>query len=223
MNITVDNKKIKVFHNKDIQFDFSNKNKCAIVGSSSILLNKEYGDLIDSHDTIVRFNSARVIGYEKHVGSKNDFRVLNGHTFAGTTDKIRFPEFDENFIPSLKGEKFLTTYWDINLLLTGIMRNVNKNDLYVFTPEFKKYCDSLVGHDRECSCGLLAIMFFISYFENVSLFGFNFYQEDNLENAHYYQKISSNTNTKPEDYHKFDGEKKLMEHLQSEGRVKLYE
>ena len=220
MKITVEDKKIEVFHNRDIQFDFSNKSKCAIVGNSSILLNKEYGDLIDSHDTIVRFNCARTEGYEKHVGSKNDFRVLNGHVFAGTTDKSRSPEFNENFIPSLTSEKFLITYFDVHLLLKGIIENVNKNELYFFNQEYKKYCDSLVGHDKESTTGILAVMFFISYFKNVSLFGFNFYKE-NIENAHYWEKTSPSADVNQ--FHKFDGEEKLIKYLQDEGRVKLYE
>ena len=71
-------------HNLLLNYDakilnlFVNKS-VAIVGSSGIVLNKEYGKLIDSFDIIVRINVARVKGFEKHVGSRTDVRFFNGH------------------------------------------------------------------------------------------------------------------------------------------------
>ena len=47
-----------------------------IVGSSNSLLNN-YGGLINSFQTVFRFNRAPLIGYEEHVGSKTNFRILS--------------------------------------------------------------------------------------------------------------------------------------------------
>lgn len=44
--------------------------KIAIVGNSPILLEKEYGEEIDAHDIVVRFNNFVIDGYEKHCGCK---------------------------------------------------------------------------------------------------------------------------------------------------------
>ena len=41
---------------------------CAVVGNSPIILEKEFGNDIDSHDVVIRFNIAETEGYEKHVG-----------------------------------------------------------------------------------------------------------------------------------------------------------
>ena len=45
---------------------------CILVGNGTSLLDKEQGDLIDSYDTVVRFNQCRISGYEKHTGRKTN-------------------------------------------------------------------------------------------------------------------------------------------------------
>ncbi|KAG5515764.1 hypothetical protein RHGRI_036720 [Rhododendron griersonianum] len=52
---------------------------CAVVGSSGILLQSENGDLIDSHEMVIRLNNARTSGFERHVGSKTTLSFLNSH------------------------------------------------------------------------------------------------------------------------------------------------
>ena len=61
-----------------------------VVGSGSILLEKEQGELIDSFDEVVRFNRAPTKGFEKFVGSKTTTRVANQHVFAGQPWKKRW-------------------------------------------------------------------------------------------------------------------------------------
>ena len=60
-------------------FDLSNN--IAIVGSNNTLLNNQYGEFIDTHDQVVRFNNSITEGYEKHVGKKTDIRISNGHVY----------------------------------------------------------------------------------------------------------------------------------------------
>jgi len=87
--------------------------KVAIVGSSAVLLEKEYGDIIDGYDTVIRFNRAPVVGYEKFVGSKTDLRVVNAHVFSNAscegderfkTAKLTQPK---NFIKELENSNIL--------------------------------------------------------------------------------------------------------------------
>lgn len=52
---------------------------CAVVGNSGILLKTEYGDLIDSHDFVIRLNNARTNGFQKHVGSKTSISFVNSN------------------------------------------------------------------------------------------------------------------------------------------------
>jgi hypothetical protein len=51
----------------------------ALVGNSELLLNSEYGDEIDKHDTIIRFNLADLNEkIKKHTGIKTSIRWING-------------------------------------------------------------------------------------------------------------------------------------------------
>lgn len=52
----------------------------AIVGNSPILLNEEYGDEIDQHDVVIRFNNFVIDGYEKHTGKKTTDICFNPYT-----------------------------------------------------------------------------------------------------------------------------------------------
>lgn len=57
----------------------SKYSSCAVVGNSGILLTKEFGDLIDSHEAVIRLNNARVQPYQKNVGSKTSISFVNSN------------------------------------------------------------------------------------------------------------------------------------------------
>jgi hypothetical protein len=46
--------------------------KILLVGNGSSMLDSKRKDLIDSYDTVVRFNSYKIEGYEEYVGTKTD-------------------------------------------------------------------------------------------------------------------------------------------------------
>lgn len=50
---------------------------CALVGNSGILKRTQFGQSIDKHEAVMRVNQAPVKGYEKYVGSKVTYRMLN--------------------------------------------------------------------------------------------------------------------------------------------------
>jgi len=47
-------------------------NDVVLIGNGPSVKKYEYGDLIDSYKTVVRFNWYHIDGYEKHVGTKTD-------------------------------------------------------------------------------------------------------------------------------------------------------
>ena len=69
-------------------------------GSVAVVLNgpmdKDYGTEIDQHDCIFRFNNFRTYGYEKEVGSRTTWWVVNGDANVGKTHQMPalcpFPE-----------------------------------------------------------------------------------------------------------------------------------
>lgn len=52
---------------------------CAVVGNSGILLQREYGGLIDSHEVVIRLNNAKTERYEQNVGVKTNISFVNSN------------------------------------------------------------------------------------------------------------------------------------------------
>jgi hypothetical protein len=50
---------------------------CAVIGNGGVLVHDEYGDAIDRHDAVFRFNDGPTQTFEKLVGSKTTFRIIN--------------------------------------------------------------------------------------------------------------------------------------------------
>lgn len=71
--------KVKIDRNDSQASAEKRYSSCAVVGSSGILLRRENGDLIDSHEMVIRLNNARTTGFERYVGSKTTLSFLNSH------------------------------------------------------------------------------------------------------------------------------------------------
>ncbi|KAI8500321.1 beta-galactoside alpha-2,6-sialyltransferase [Branchiostoma belcheri] len=52
-------------------------NSCAVVSSSHALRLHTYGQEIDSHDAVLRFNCAPTHNFENFVGNRTDIRMIN--------------------------------------------------------------------------------------------------------------------------------------------------
>ncbi|KAG6414762.1 hypothetical protein SASPL_122136 [Salvia splendens] len=52
---------------------------CAVVGNSGILLKSDHGNLIDSHEIVIRLNNARIRGFERNVGFKTNISFANSN------------------------------------------------------------------------------------------------------------------------------------------------
>lgn len=52
---------------------------CAVVGNSGILLKSDYGKTIDSHESVIRLNNARIRGFERNVGARTNISFVNSN------------------------------------------------------------------------------------------------------------------------------------------------
>ncbi len=87
----------------------------AVVGNSPILLEYKNGDYIDSHDVVIRFNTAELNGLEIHTGQKTTLRFV----------LLQMQEEHESFFDHLKEDSIIITK-PINQ-----DKLANKNDLIV--------------------------------------------------------------------------------------------
>ena len=209
-HIEINNNQFPVFYNSKCVLPFENKKTLAIVASSGTLLDTEYGDEIDKHDVVVRFNAARIKGFEKNVGTKTDVRILNGHAFNNSTgNDICFG--DNNFIPTLENECFIIKSFSSQEFIEGTIMHSNKNYLNFLHPSFLGYCNSLVS-SPEASCGLMGIMLALTLGYKPTLYGYGFYKESN-DRVHYWEEVNPNWKSEGTS-HKFKEEEELIKNFE---------
>ena len=183
---------------------------CAVIGNSPILLDKDYGKDIDSHDLIIRCNLGRVDGFEDKVGSQTDFRFVACKSF--TREKLDTHKgYDFKFLPSLNNQHFFIRYDKPNPrgLIGGMINNYKGNNkIHYVLPDFVKQCDIL--KNGYSSIGFIASIFASCFYDRVSLYGFNFFKED-IQDSHYFEKVKEGTSTG----HDFKSEENVLRNIEN--------
>ena len=170
------------------------KGSIALVGNARSLLERNYGQEIDSYDNVIRFGDAVVEGFEKQVGSKESFRFLC------------YPSGENGFEEHLTGRKIFLMAGHPILLLEALKKLINRNEIYFISAEFRKQCNELTG--KMSSLGMMAIQGFLDY--KPALFGFDFFKT-----LHYHQELK----TDPHRFHNWDRERQIVEELSEKGLV----
>ena len=193
-----------------MDLNFTNKS-VAVVGSSGNLLDHLYGEDIDKHDVIIRFNQARVEGYEKHVGSRTDIRVMNTHTFGGTTGSDRFPKNDSNFSKKLKDQLIL-----VNKTLDQKFCKERAPNCKVgfIQDEFWVYCQKLMNNAKEPSVGFLGVLIAAQTSPKINVYGFD--QKHTVEKKHYWEEVK-----RVGACHNFNVEKDVFKKLEEQKIIKV--
>ncbi|XP_061345394.1 beta-1,6-galactosyltransferase GALT29A-like [Gastrolobium bilobum] len=167
---------------------------CAVVGNSGILLNKDYGKMIDSHEVVIRLNNARVEGFENKVGSKTNISFVNSnilhacarivgkgclcHSYGADVATVMYicqPAHFMDYIvcnSSLKAP-LLVTDPRFDVLCARIVKYYS---LKLFFEETGKVLEQWgPAHDEvyfHYSSGFQAVMLALGICENVSMLGF---------------------------------------------------
>lgn len=196
---------------------------CAVVGSSSTILDDELGIEIDSHDIIIRCNQAITAGFERHVGSKTTYRMMNSHSFWAT--RLDWPSrqsmcnkherFDPDFLTKIKNETIIAKRDVPPEQFQGLLKKMsaNGNTTLFLNIGFHNFCDSIV-HGKSASSGLVSIILAMKNFKKTTCYGFKFREG---EYNHYFEKIKPYN----QDCHHFMLEKDIMEWLHESGHITL--
>ena len=164
-----------------------------LVGNGSSIIDKKNGVLIDSFNTVVRFNSYKTEGYELYTGTKTDVWF--------TVNKAHIKDIN-------KYKEVYTHSWE---------KNENKCELNKCIRKYRH--TEKINHDlilsmpiKAPSTGLIAIYYFIEKYGFVTITGFDWWDRDE---HHYADEEVRGTLHKPKE------EYKIIKQLQSENKIKF--
>lgn len=187
---------------------------CAVVGNSGKLLETQFGEAIDRHESVFRFNAAVTEGYEQFVGSKTTFRILNRPESAQ-----RYLDSEETTFTSVRDNG------DIRSWARAVKQLPNPAESsYFFDPEFLCHAWKMVHRKGEKpSSGLIGIVLALHLCPKgkIDVYGFhssNYFSKDSR--PHYYDWERPKKGR--ERVHPFGEERRLYLALQQHGYLKLH-
>ena len=201
----------------DLEFIIDEDKSIAVVGNSGTLMDKEYGELIDSHDIVIRCNHGKVEGYERGVGSKTDFRFVSGKGFwYGKVMDETYSEYDHEFLTDLENQRLIIKAIPMYHSIQGIVKHYNtKSNIHFLRESFVKLTED-VSSASNSPLGFSAICLAAQWSSKVSLIGFGFFKEP-WDKQHYFEKIKSYVRD-----HTFEDEERYVNFLETEKMVKIY-
>ncbi|XP_040992937.1 beta-1,6-galactosyltransferase GALT29A-like isoform X2 [Juglans microcarpa x Juglans regia] len=165
---------------------------CAVVGNSGILLNSDKGELVDSHEIVIRLNNARTNGFERDVGSKTNISFVNSNIlhFCVRRQGCFCHPYGIN-VPIV-----MYICQPVHILDYTFCNSSHKAPLFVTDPRFDVLCARIVkyyslkrfaevtgkpleewgaahdGANFHYSSGMQAVMLALGVCDEVSIFGF---------------------------------------------------
>lgn len=163
---------------------------CALVGNAGHLARKEYGQYIDRHELVVRFNVLPTEGFAANVGNRTGLRVVNHRRSVAACCRGNFPEARAGetstgvllWFPAAQGE-----------ILGACKRRFPANPRYSLNPrQSKELAKGMVGLRSDMqrlglgpfgrwiqlTSGAHAVMLFLNLCDSVSLYGFTTYMSN---------------------------------------------
>ena len=201
----------------NLDWNFGENKSRAVVGNSGMLMEKEYGELIDSHDIIIRTNHGKIKGFEKNVGKKTDIRFLSGKGFwyGKSMDEV-YSNYDHKFVTNLKDQKVIVKANPMSAAIQGICRHYNTQaNIHYLKQSFVDYIENFYQVPNS-TLGFSAICYALSISSDVSIFGFGFFQES-WDKQHYFEKIKPYSRA-----HNFTEEENCVMNLSNSNFIRIY-
>ena len=185
---------------------------CAVVGNSGVTLLKEYGEEIDNHDAVIRINMAPIRGFEKYVGKRTTFDVVNSHNVREILQCVR------RWRPANEGETKLVLFETASHfaryhLCQPLLKKYGAENAILLNPLFSNRAHSLwiklkellektknSQYNRKPMSGFFAVLYALQMCEKVDLYGFDAYTSRKKSyRYHYFDNVQGFT-----DVHSFD-------------------
>jgi hypothetical protein len=169
---------------------------CAVVGNSGLLNSSGYGALIDSHDVVIRVNTAPTHGHEWDVGARTTIRLLMPSFIPQTA--LRDRESTEHYLAVAYG---WSSFEHLLALEGSEARPLHGGRWALLSPDVVMHAHALANssrrHGSRPTQGLTAAVFARLFCERTHLFGFSFGGKDWRENMHYYHMRKAGLCTLP--------------------------
>ncbi|XP_070547659.1 alpha-2,8-sialyltransferase 8E-like [Ptychodera flava] len=175
---------------KESPYKWNSFKKCSIVGNSGILLGSQCGKAIDSADFIVRFNLARTLNFKDDVGLKTSLITCNPKIIErqylglrkNMTDKFKQDMIKEYGNTTL----YIKAFYRLHCTKTAfraqdVLESTHINVVFPHPSYMLLAKEFWRGHGIEVtklSSGLKLVTSFLSFCQEVHLFGFWPFQED---------------------------------------------
>lgn len=167
-----------------------------LIGNGPSCLNNEFGELIDSHETIVRFNDFITKGYEEYVGSKTDVWVKTKKSIKHDNDKFKHKYYVHPRVLNSSDNE---------------LSRLHEKGYEIIPVNFHDNIDKLIKGNSWATTGLVMIYYFMEMGYKVSIHGFDFFENG----VHYYNDGSKMVGHKP------DLEKEIVTNLIKNKKIKV--
>ena len=162
-----------------------------IVGNGTSILDNDNGNKIDSFDTVVRFNSFKTKGYEKHTGTKTNIWMTVNRAHKEDIDSFG---------------RVIVHSWGFNKNTDKLYKDLSS--LRICEKTERDFVKSIPLRDP--STGLIAIWMFIEEYDQVCITGFDWWDR---EKHHYGDNEIRGT------LHKPDKEFEIIKGLEEEQKI----
>lgn len=206
-------------------FTFDIPSTVAVVGNSGNIIGTSYGEEIDNHGWVIRFNAAQVEGYEEDVGSKTSFRVIN-HRLQASGRGIKASEADRQTVKKLiQNEKIICKPSSSISHKMAVKFYGENNELYFLRNKVFSLCKKFSSSYNTSlwmnpSLGVMMTILLVHSAKatSVDVYGFGFHMEEDPEDAHYFENVDKDISAS----HDYKLEKILMKKLHDKEKITLH-
>eukprot|EP00192_Tetraselmis_astigmatica_P020683 CAMPEP_0117665694 /NCGR_PEP_ID=MMETSP0804-20121206/9958_1 /TAXON_ID=1074897 /ORGANISM="Tetraselmis astigmatica, Strain CCMP880" /LENGTH=281 /DNA_ID=CAMNT_0005473147 /DNA_START=351 /DNA_END=1196 /DNA_ORIENTATION=+ len=206
---------------RQVLYDFST---CAVVGNGGAMKSREFGHAIESHKTVFRLNQAPTKGYEKHVGKKTTFRLINKlwvRKYMGASSYLPLSMGTTLLLARSNNPSDMLQMAQAHRSRSGV--HVAKSSLEVAMASrsifnaFKRQLEcrgkyKSQGGDTPTT-GMYALVVALTLCDKVSVYGFG----NSPGGAYQYYVLKGTERSKGNPVHSFNVEKTLVQQLHNEG------